>query len=76
MIKLVYIKIYSDDSYLQKFDKGIIDSIKYQYGNNSFNDETKTIYVNEVELKYPNVNEVIVGRIKACKIMSSQSIIN
>lgn len=45
IIKLVYIKIYSDESYLQKFDQGIINSIKYQFGNNSFNDETKTISI-------------------------------
>ena len=76
IIKLVYIKIYSDDSYLKKFDEGIINSIKLQFGKNSFNDETKEIKVNGYTFNYPDVDVVTKGRIKACKIMKAHSIIN
>lgn len=75
-IKLVYIKIYSDDNYLKKFDKGIIESIKNQFGNDSFNHMDNTIKVNNTTLDYPNVNEVIVGKIKASSIYNSNFIIN
>ena len=75
-IKLVYIKIYSEDSYLLKFDKGIIDSIKNQFGAESFNDKNRTITVNNTTLEYPNVNEVIVGKIEASQIKKSKFIIN
>lgn len=40
IIKLVYIKIYSEDSYLKRFDVGIINSIKLHYGNDVFKDDT------------------------------------
>nr|QWO71375.1 RNA polymerase [Calocybe gangraenosa] len=76
IIKLVYIKIYSDNSYLKKFDDGIINNIKLQYGNDSFNDETKIITINDIKLEYPSVEQVIIGKIKASKIMSANSIIN
>lgn len=75
-IKLVYIKIYSEDSYLKKFDEGIINSIKYQFGHNAFNDETNIISVHGYTLHYPDVNQVILGKIKAGKILKSQFIIN
>ena len=71
---MVYIKIYY--SYLKRFDEGIINNIKYHFGNKSFHDETKTIIVNGHKFIYPDVNEVIMGKIKASKIMSIQSIIN
>ena len=76
IIKLVYIKIYSEDNYLKKFDQGIIDSIKLHYGKESFNDMTKIIKLNDIEIQYPDVNEIIIGKIKANKIMNAQSIIN
>ena len=74
MIKLVYIKIYSEDSYLKRFDQGIIDSIKLQFGNESFHDNT--ISVNGFNIKYPNVDNVILGRIKANLINNANSIMN
>ncbi|KII82659.1 hypothetical protein PLICRDRAFT_677072 [Plicaturopsis crispa FD-325 SS-3] len=75
LIKLVYIKIYSDDSYLKRFDQGIINSIKLQFGDNAFNDETKIIKVNGYIFEFPDVDQIIVGRIKANKIMNAQFII-
>lgn len=75
-IKLVYIKIYSEDSYLTKFDTGIINSIKLQFGEESFDYKSKIIRVNGLEIPYPDVNTILLGRIKAENIMSAQSIIN
>jgi DNA-directed RNA polymerase len=64
-IKLVYINIYSDNQYIKKFDQGIINNIKLQFGNESFDDENKKIKFNNTELKYPDINEVISGKISA-----------
>ena len=75
IIKLVYIKIYSDDSYLKRFDEGIINSIKLQFGKDSFNDVTKKIKVNGSTFDYPDVDVVTKGKIKASKIMKAHSII-
>ena len=75
IIKLVYIKIYSEDSYLKRFDNGIINSIKLHYGTDAFDDETKMIKVEGLEIKYPDVNNIIIGKIKANKIMGAQNII-
>jgi len=74
-IKLVYIKIYSEDSYLKRFDEGIINSIKLQFGDQSFNDVTKEIIVNGIKLNYPNVDIVIEGKIKSTELMKSMHII-
>jgi DNA-directed RNA polymerase len=43
MMNLVYIKIYSEDTYLKRFDEGIINSIKLQFGEESFDDINKVI---------------------------------
>ena len=76
IIKLVYIKIYSEDNYLKSFDKGIINSIKSHFGNDSFNHDSYIITVGELKIKYPDVNQIIVGQIKASQILNAQSIIN
>ena len=75
IIKLVYIKIYTDDNYLRRFDQGIIESIKAQFGDDSFDDINKTIKINEEVIDYPDVNKVIVGTIKASQINKSRYII-
>jgi DNA-dependent RNA polymerase len=75
-IKLVYIKIYSEDSYLKKFDQGIIDNIKSHFGDDAFDNEAKTIKVNGLIIDYPDVDQIIIGKIKANKILGAQSIIN
>ena len=76
IIKLVYIKIYSEDSYLKKFDQGIINSIKYHFGNDSFDDQNKIIKVDGKKIDYPNVDEIIIGKIKANRILKAKNIIN
>ena len=75
-IKLVYIKIYSEDSYLLRFDQGLIESIKQHFGEQAFDDDKKIIKVNGLQITYPDVNLIINGRIQASKIMVAQSIIN
>ena len=75
-IKLVYIKIYSDEQYLRKFDEGIINSIKLQFGNNSFNDELKLIKIDNLILNYPDVELVISGQVDKEKINKASYIIN
>jgi DNA-directed RNA polymerase len=75
-IKLVYINIYSDNQYIKKFDQGIIDNIKLQYGDKSFDDISKKIKVNGIDLDYPDVNEVISGKISAYNIRNSNCLIS
>ena len=60
ILKLTYIKIYSEDRYLIKLDKGIRDSIKIVYGENSFNDKTLEINVSTFNepITFPDVNIV------------------
>jgi DNA-directed RNA polymerase len=72
-VKMVYVKIYSDNIYLRKFDEGIINSIKLQYGEESFiiNKNSKTIKINDTIINYPNVENVISGKIKALDILNA-----
>ena len=51
LIKLVYIKIYSEDSYLKRFDQGIKNSIKLQFGQEAFTADNKFIVVNTDQIK-------------------------
>ena len=76
IIKLVYIKIYSDDSYLKRFDEGIINSIKLHFGGEVFNEKTKTIKINGETINYPDVNNVILGKINASQINSAKYPVN
>ena len=76
IIKLVYIKIYSDNLYLETFDNAIIESIRYQFGIDAFDNENKIIKVNGDQYQYPDINKVIVGQIQACKIKNANFIIN
>ena len=76
IVKLVYIKIYSDDSYLKKFDLGIINSIKLHFGNEVFDDYNKQIKINDLLIQYPNVDVVVLGKIKASQILKAKTIIN
>jgi DNA-directed RNA polymerase len=76
IVKLVYIKIYSDENYLKKFDQGIIDNIKRHFGAESFNDEDKTIKVNGYNLNYPDVNKILTGKIDPIKLNNKGSSLN
>ena len=71
----MYIKIYSDDSYLKRFDEGIINSIKLHFGENSFDHKTNLIKVNGYMLEYPNLKEVLEGKISSTEIMESPNIL-
>ena len=60
-LKLTYIKIYSDETYLMKLDNGIIESIKNIFGESSFNNQTREIYVSDIpeKIKFPDINIVL-----------------
>jgi len=58
-LKLAYIKIYSDKTYLQELDKGIKQNIKYVYGNNSYDEDTRIIKTENIELELPDINVVL-----------------
>jgi len=80
MLKLTYIKIYSEEVYLLKLDKCIRENIKNVYGNKSFNDENLEINIPSLvsPIIFPDVNVVLGKKIefdfKALK--KSQYIIN
>ena len=78
LLKLTYIKIYSDETYLIKLDKGIIDNIKNMFGESSFNDETRTITVSDTTTSFPDIN-VVLGhepKINLNKLKKSKYILN
>ena len=80
LLKAVYIKTYTEDSFLINFDKGIKNYIKFILGPKAFDEEVgiiKTEINNRViKLKLPNVNNVIVGKIAASYIKASYGGIN
>jgi len=80
LLKLTYINIYSEDTYLKKLDKGIIDNIKLVYGENSFNDKTRTIYLStsNTTISFPDVNIVLGKKVKFDfnSLLKSQYILN
>ena len=76
IIKIVYIKIYSEDNYLNKFNNGIINNIKLTFGENSFNHKTNEIKINGNKINYPDINKVVKGKIAATSISNSVYIIN
>jgi len=62
LLKLTYIKIYSDETYLIKLDKGIIDNIKNIFGESCFNNKTREITIPDIyeeKLKFPDINIVL-----------------
>jgi DNA-directed RNA polymerase len=61
-LKIVYCAIYSKNNYLINFDKGIRYAIKSQFGEDSFDDKTRIIKVNNLILSFPNIYDVIEGK--------------
>lgn len=59
LLKFVYIKIYSESNYLRKLDKGIIDFIKLNTKENSFDISKLEININGNTRKYPNIEGVL-----------------
>ncbi len=62
-LKLVYIKMYSEDEYLREFHKQMINDIKFSFGDNAYNPETREInaMVNNKEVKeiLPDIDVVL-----------------
>lgn len=62
-LKQTYNKIYTDDKYLRKLNREIINHIKYNYGEESFDEENLVIKVvidgKDKPIHYPNVNLVL-----------------
>jgi hypothetical protein len=60
LLKLVYIKIYSEGVYLRGLDKEIKHQIKVNYGADVFNYDKLTINIPDIEvLKFPDIEEVL-----------------
>jgi len=60
LLKLVYVKIYSESNYLRKLDRGIKDFIKLNYGENRFDEEKLEIKLDEKNvLKFPSIEGVL-----------------
>jgi DNA-directed RNA polymerase len=58
-LELVYVKIYTENSYLRQFDQHIKDHIKKIY-HKEFNDKTNIITVENLpEIAFPDINEVL-----------------
>lgn len=62
-LKLVYIKIYSEDDYLRQFDTRIIQNILYTYGKDCYDPDSKIITVelqdNIIKETFPDINIVL-----------------
>lgn len=76
-LKAVYIRTYTNDSYLKTFDQGIKNYIISIYGKDVFDKNSNNLILevnNEViTIEYPDVNKVILGKIEAAAISSSHA---
>ena len=60
LLKIVYLSLYTEDNYLRKFDKCIIDSIKYHYSNDCVYDSENRIFtIENVKYKLYDTEEVL-----------------
>ena len=75
-LKLVYVKIYSEDDYLYNLNEELIRFIKFIYGEDCFNDKTREIKVNvnddEIKEIFPNINYVL-GKELPCDLIKDSS---
>ncbi len=78
LLKLVYIKIYSESNYLRELDKGIIEFIKLSYKKDCvFNENKLEFYINDCIIKYPPIEGVLGTDATAAKyILNSSYIVN
>lgn len=76
-IFLVYINLYLKDQYLLKFDQGLINHIKNNYGENCFDPYTKKITIENIKspIDYPDINVVLLGEIETIDVLNSKNII-
>jgi len=62
LLKLVYMKIYSNGTYLKDFDKEIRHQIMFHYGKDCFNQSNLTLYIPDISsdiIKFPDINKVL-----------------
>jgi len=66
-LKLVYLDLYSEDTYLKKFHEEMIDDIKYHYSDSCYNPDTNEVNVTikgvDIKLLIPDVNVVLGTRL-------------
>jgi DNA-directed RNA polymerase len=76
-LKVVYITIYSENSFLHVLNKAIIDNIKLHCGEESFDDEKLLIYIKNTKkpISYPNISEVIKGDFNIHSLKESSYIV-
>lgn len=62
ILKTVYLSIYTEDNYLRKFDRGIIESIKYHYNDDcAYDDNNRTFIIENKKYKLYDI-EVVLGK--------------
>ena len=77
LLKLVYIKIYSEDNYLRQIDIEIRQHIKFHYGKECFDDINNIIKTeNTPKMKFPDIELVLSTRLDVELIKSSSYIVN
>ena len=61
LLKTVYIDLYSNKGYIQKFDQDIINSIIAAYGDSKceYDEKARVIYINKKKIVLPNLPDVI-----------------
>lgn len=76
-LKINYIKIYSETTYLKKLDEQIINHIKAHYGENCYDPETRIISHPglKFKLKYPNINVVLLTEFDFESLKKSENIL-
>lgn len=76
ILKLVYIKLYSENKYILDFDKSIINNIKSIYGEENFNENERTLYFENKKFILPEVEKVLAGTIQSKTINNSKYLIH
>lgn len=61
LLRAVYVDLYSQKGYIQKFDSYIIETIISSYGEEScrYEANSRTIYIDKKKIKLPNVENII-----------------
>ena len=76
LLKHVYNKIYSQDTYLKKLDKYVKNHIRNHYGDESLNEETLKITIPHMkDMTFPDIEKVL-GTKLSTNFLSSSYIIN
>ena len=75
LLKLVYIKIYSDSEYLRELDKSIRNVILLNCDKGTFNEQKLEIYVNGETIKYPSVDGVLGNDSTSVELLKDSSYI-